>query len=92
METTIDNKEITIDNKETTIDNKETTIDNKETTIDISTEQIESLDMILLNLYKHTVDYCRHNSLKDYETKKPLICYLNRDLFLEYIKTEINSA
>ena len=64
---------------------------NLPTTIDVSTTNI-LLDDSILELYKHIVDFCKSNNIKDYETKRPLIYYINRDAFIDYIKKELSSS
>lgn len=43
------------------------------------------------NIYKLTVDYCKENNLLDYEVKKPLICYLNRNKFCQFLTEELTN-
>ena len=78
--------EVTTLNQDNTISN---TIEIK--SIDVNTSDV-TLDDIVSELYKHIVDYCRNSGIKDYETKKPMICYVNRDAFLEYIKEEVRNC
>ena len=42
-------------------------------------------------IYKLTVDYCKDNNLIDYEVKKPLICYLNRNKFCQFLTEELTN-
>jgi hypothetical protein len=62
-------------------------------TINVKTNNItdhSELNEWILNLYKDTVDLCRTNGLKDYETKTPLICKMNREKFIDLIKDHID--
>ena len=61
------------------------------TTIDVATTDI-LLDDSILELYKHIVDFCKKNNIRDYETKKPIIYHINRDAFISYIKKELSSS
>jgi hypothetical protein len=62
-----------------------TNINIKETNLNVQTE----INEWILNLYKDTVDLCKKYGLKDYKTKLPLICYVNRDQFIKLIDDHI---
>ena len=80
--------DINIDN---IVDNNKTI--NSEKTIVVSTDIPENdLNDTLFEIYKYAVDYCKTKNIRDYETKKPLICYINRDAFINYIKSEISDS
>lgn len=51
----------------------------------------EKLDAVIMEVYKSTVDLCKKENIIDYESKKPLISYLNRDLFCSFIKEEVKN-
>ena len=38
-----------------------------------------------LQFYKDTSDFCKNNNLTDYEIKKPLISYINRKKFIDFL-------
>ena len=68
-------------------------IQQNEQIINIDTNITDNnLNNTIMDIYKYMVDYCKINSIKDYEVKRPLISYYNRDVFIEYIKNEITNT
>ena len=67
-------------------------LDNTQLTDDNIQILDNELNSTILELYKYIVDFCKIKSLRDYETKKPLICYINRDAFIAYIESEISNS
>lgn len=42
-----------------------------------------------IDTYKLMVDFCKKNKIIDYETKKPLFCYTNRDKFCQFLNENV---
>lgn len=52
-----------------------------------NTESVGNL--LATQIYHNCVDYCAANKIKDYYTNKPLLCYINRDKFIEFLEQHI---
>ncbi len=51
----------------------------------------EASNLLAYQIYQNCVNFCNGTSkVKDYYTNKPMICYINRDNFINFMQKHIN--